>query len=307
MAAELPLPRGNTVQDVIRWLGTLVNYLRKSEVRVEAVVNDVIEPIVEDQTEALEAAADYAVVVQDAITAAGGHAQEVFDEYTAAAAAGHAQAAQFYLTEAANRVEAFVRVSENEVISTNIDTVAAYLAGSAATITTIQEAVANGDTAIATQISTVQTQANGNTAALVNIVESAGGTDVNYGLIATANGQIKAAFNMQSGALGSDITFIADRLIIAHPTDEGDLITPFVAGLVNGLPTVGIAGATIVDGSIIARHIAAESITADKLDVGDLSAITANVGTVTAGRIESANGISYFDLNTGEFQIAVEV
>lgn len=307
MAAELPLPRGNTVQDVIRWLGTLVNYLRKSEVRVETVVNNVIEPIVEDQTEALAAAADYATVVQDAITAAGGHAQAVFDEYTAAAAAGHAQLAQFYLTEAANRVEAFTRISENEVIATNIDTVAAYLAGTSATITTIQEAVSNGDTAIATQITNVQSQANGNSASLVNIIESAEGTDVNYGLIATANGQIKAAFNMQSGVLGSNITFIADKFIIAHPSDDDDLIVPFVAGLVDGVSSVGIAGATIVDGSIVARHIAAESITADKIDVEDLSAITADIGTVTAGRIESADGNSFWDLDTGEFQIAVEI
>src|SRR5690606_24601462 len=127
---------------------------------------------------------------------------------------------------------------ENEVIATNIDTVAAYLAGTSATITTIQEAVSNGDTAIATQITNVQSQANGNSASLVNIIESAEGTDVNYGLIATANGQIKAAFNMQSGVLGSNITFIADKFIIAHPSDDDDLIVPFVAGLVDGVSSV---------------------------------------------------------------------
>jgi hypothetical protein len=48
-----------------------------------------------------------------------------------------------------------------------------------------------------------------------------------------------------------------------------------------------------VDDTILARHI----------DVSTLSAIAANIGTVTAGLIQSADGKSYWNLTTGEFVI----
>src|SRR5690606_32983129 len=40
--------------------------------------------------------------------------------------------------------------------------------------------------------------------------------------------------------------------------------------------------------SISTKHLAAGAVTADKLNVDDLSAITANLGTVTAGEIDGA-------------------
>ncbi len=50
------------------------------------------------------------------------------------------------------------------------------------------------------------------------------------------------------------------------------------------------------DGTIIARHIAAGTITADKLSVTSLSALSANLGTVTAGLIRNAADTLRFDL-----------
>lgn len=60
---------------------------------------------------------------------------------------------------------------------------------------------------------------------------------------------------------------------------------PFAVGLVNGTKTVGINGDLVVDGTILARHIAAATITADKLTVSNLAAISANMGSITAGDI----------------------
>src|SRR5690606_5961642 len=98
---------------------------------------------------------------------------------------------------------------------------------------------------------------------------------------------------LDGSASGSTFTVVADKFIIAHPTDSGQLMTPYVVGLVHGVSTVGINGNLVVDGSILARHIA----------VGTLSAISANIGTVTAGTIRSADGKSYWNLDTGEFVI----
>jgi predicted phage tail protein len=61
------------------------------------------------------------------------------------------------------------------------------------------------------------------------------------------------------------------------------------------------AGAITVDklaaNSVTAVKIAASTITADKLSVTTLSAIAANMGTVTAGRIQNAANTSYWNLS----------
>ena len=99
--------------------------------------------------------------------------------------------------------------------------------------------------------------------------------------------QIAAA----SGIMGSAVTFTADKFMIALPDDVNGTKKPaFVAGTLNGTYGVGINGSLIVDGSISARKIYADS----------LSALTANIGllrTATSGpRMEiSSSTIKVFD------------
>jgi len=59
------------------------------------------------------------------------------------------------------------------------------------------------------------------------------------------------------------------------------------SGDVDGEPTVGIDGNLVVDGTILARH----------LEVDSLSAVTANLGTVTAGVAKSADDKFKIDFN----------
>jgi hypothetical protein len=78
-----------------------------------------------------------------------------------------------------------------------------------------------------------------------------------------------------------------------HPTADGTTITAFVVGLVGGIPTVGINGNLVVDDTILARHI----------DVSSLSAITADIGTITAGVLQSTDGLMVIDLNAKTISI----
>lgn len=108
------------------------------------------------------------------------------------------------------------------------------------------------------------------------------------------NGRVTGAITLD-GSVPALSTFavLADKFIVVHPSVDGTTIQAFIVGLVDGVSTVGVNGNLIVDGTILARHI----------DVGTLSAIAADIGTVTAGRIESADGNSYWDLDSGEFVI----
>jgi len=297
---HLPWPRAGDPGSLLAWAKALVQSLSRRFVQTEAVVTKVVEetidPLVEDQTQALEAMQNYAAEVEQQIADAGGVAQEAYNLYQQAAAARHASLAQHYLTEAVARLEQHVRQSEDEVRAQQINTVAAYLAGTAATIETIQQAVVNGEDSIAQKIETIESQAAGNSAAITTIQESINGIEARWGIAIDLNGRVVGLVQLDGSASGSTFTVVADKFIIAHPTDSGQLMTPFVVGMVNGVSTVGINGNLIVDGSILARH----------LNVGTLSAISANIGTVTAGKLQSADEKFVIDLDNKTIEILPE-
>lgn len=81
---------------------------------------------------------------------------------------------------------------------------------------------------------------------------------------------------------GSSFIVMADRFGICSPTyttTEGveQVKWPFVVGTVGGVSTVGIEGQLLVDGSV----------TADKVTATELSAISANLGTVNGGTFKT--------------------
>lgn len=298
MSAEhLPFPRSGEPSSLLAWAKALVNTLSRRFVQTEAVVTRVvqetIDPMVQDQSEALEALEQYAEDVQQQIDEANGFAQDVFNLYEQAAAARHAALAQHYLTEAVSRLEQHVRIAEDEVRAEQINTVAAYLAGTAATIETIEQAVVDGEDSVATQITNVQSQANGNSSAVQTLSEAVDGIEARWGVAIDLNGHVVGLVQLSGDASGSTFVVVADKFIISHPSDDEDLITPFVVGMVNGVSTVGINGNLVVDGTVLARH----------LSVGTLSAIAADVGTITAGKLQSADGKVLLDLDNKIFRM----
>lgn len=321
MSADIQLPRNSDNGSLYTWAQSMVNYLRRNVItvteRITTIVTERIAPIEDDREDTLTAAAAYADDVQTAITAAGGYAQSVYNDYATAAAALQASTAQWYLTQAANMVEQQTRITQDSVLSTRIDTVQASLATTNAAVTTETTARVNGDNALASQITTVQSQANGNTASIQTLTSSVNGINAQWGVAISQNGQVTGLVRLDSGATGSTFAVVADKFIIAHPTASGTTITPFVVSLVNGVSTVGINGTLVVDGSIVARHIAASSIdatkivsasittdklaagvvTADKINVAALSSIAANIGTVTAGLLRSSDNKMRIDLD----------
>jgi len=83
----------------------------------------------------------------------------------------------------------------------------------------------------------------------------------------------------------------ADKFAVCFPTGEGGApVIPFIVGTVDGESTVGINGQLVVDGTIVGRAVAAHSITADHMLVERLSAISANMGNITAGAMNIGNG-----------------
>jgi len=207
---------------------------------------------------------------------------------------------------AAITVEQTVRVTENEVFAQQRDTISAYLAGAGATITDIETAVSNGDTALATRLSVVETTAGGNTTSISELTTSVSGISANWTIALNANDRVTGMVTLNGSENTSTFAVLADKFLIVHPAADGTTIQAFTTGLVNGVSTIGLTGAVIIDGTLLARHIgageittaklAAGAVTADKITVSSLSSLNADLGTVTAGLIRNAADTVRFDL-----------
>jgi predicted phage tail protein len=117
-----------------------------------------------------------------------------------------------------------------------------------------------------------------------------------YVLALTVGG--KVAGYQVNNETGSPSTFVilADKFAVALD-DEDDGIFAFVVGLINGTPGVGINGNLYIDGSILARHI----------DVETLSAISANIGTIIAGLLRNESGSTFLDLDADGSELALQI
>ena len=119
---------------------------------------------------------------------------------------------------------------------------------------------------------------------VIQIVDNVTGQ---WGIAVNSQGRVTAAIRLDGSPAQSSFAILADRFIVVNPTNNGQTIQAFVVGLVSGVSTVGINGNLIVDGSILARHIAAESITADKIAAESITASELAANAVSAVKIQA--------------------
>lgn len=142
------------------------------------------------------------------------------------------------------------------------------------------------------------------------------GEQIHYEMVVkrSANGELQPAIwffdknkTYLGSANGSNLTITTDATDISGTITINDYAIDayyFVVGIRDNATTPGQIyarriqfmrmqdGDLIVDGAITADKVAANAITANKLSVTSLSAITANLGTVTAGVLQSTNYVS---------------
>lgn len=148
-------------------------------------------------------------------------------------------------------------------------------ASTAIQITTLQSAVNNNASAI-------QIEAQTRTNALGDVLAKYG-----FKVQTLANGnRVVAGIETIAGQNGSEIVMLADKFMFCMPDGTGAKYA-FTVGNVNGHSSVGINGDLIVDSSIAARSISTQS----------LSAISANIGEVTAGVAKNQAGTNFVNLN----------
>lgn len=189
--------------------------------------------------------------------------------------------------EIAIRVEQQGRLTDKEAFTQQITTLIAQLAATQASVTEEITARTDGDSALASQVTTLSSTVNGNTAQLQIVAATVDGVETRFGVSLNENGQVIGLIQLDGTAAGSTFTVLADVFQVAQPGSTGGNPVPvFTIGNVAGVPKVGIRGDMLIDGSI----------TAQKITTSSLSAFTANLGTVTAGLIRNASDTLRFDL-----------
>ena len=203
------------------------------------------------------------------------------------------------------------------------------------TVQVVQTALtkATGDIkSLGERITTVQSKADGNTAAVQAHARSINGLEAQYTVKVDVNGRVAGyglATTPKNGTPESKFIVNADRFGVGA-VGKADIF-PFTVDTqknrvgVNGELVVN--GKAIIDnlnagtihgdkiaantlnanriraGSVTARELAAGSITADKLNVNNLSAISANMGNINGGSLNLGNGRFTVD-NNGRVSIS---
>jgi len=142
------------------------------------------------------------------------------------------------------------------------------------------------------QVRTTAKDVNQANVSITEIRQVTDGLGARWGIAVNVDNKVVGLVRLDGDVTQSSFTVLADKFIVRHPTTTTD-IQAFVVGQINGVSTVGINGNLVVDDTILARH----------LNVDTLSAITGNVGTLTAGVIQSANGKMVIDLTNGFLRI----
>jgi hypothetical protein len=203
------------------------------------------------------------------------------------------------------------------------------------TVTSVEEAVTNLDTEVTEVIQIVDnvrgqygvavnvngritasikldgTPANSSFAILADrfvvVHPTQNGTTITAFIVGTVNGIPTVGIN---GNLVVDSTITTNKLVansvtadkIAAGSISADKIVVGAVGPTQ-IALAAVGPGQIAANAVTAAKIAAATITADKISVSALSAISANIGTVTAGRLQNATNTNFLDLNTGDFQI----
>lgn len=193
--------------------------------------------------------------------------------------------------EAAIRTEQVVRLTAEENFAQQITTLVTDLGVANAAIVTEQTARTNGDAANAASINAVSTTVAGHTATIATQQTSINGISANWTVALTGN-TVSGMVRLDGTNSLSSFDVVADVFRVAQPGVVGGAVrTVFVIGNINGTPALGFNGDAIIDGSILAS----------RLNVATLSAITANIGTATAGLIRDPGDVYQFRVSDGWF------
>jgi len=186
------------------------------------------------------------------------------------------------------RVEERIRQEQDLFLAEQITTVVAQLGAQAATVQQQFTAIATDLDAQAQALQTVTTTVAGQSAQVTVLAQSINGVESKFGVAVSNNGEVLGLVQLDANAVaGSTFSVLADNFRVSKlGTAGGAAVQVFGIQTVNGVTKLALRGDMYADGTI----------TANKLSVASLSALSADLGEVTAGLIRNAANTLRFDL-----------
>lgn len=194
--------------------------------------------------------------------------------------------------------EVRVRIEEDLSLVQTLTQLTADLGVTNADVTTLTQTVADGDSALATQISSLSSSVAGNTSQIAILTSSVDGMSSRFAVTMTNNNEITGFISLDGDVQGSSFTVAADYFKVAKVGTTGGTAVPvFAIQTVGGVPKLAILGDMYADGTITTRHLAADCVTADKISVTSLTAISAAFGNATVTGELSGGPLGKLKLN----------
>ncbi|MBO6507407.1 MAG: hypothetical protein JJ979_02790 [Roseibium sp.] len=181
--------------------------------------------------------------------------------------------------------EQTARADGDAALASDITALTATVADNAADIITEQTARADADSALSQSLTSVSSTVNGHTSSITTLQSSVDGIHAQYVLAVQAGGAtggfvvrgIERADGTGEIAFGirSNLFYIVDT----NDFDQAE--APFIFS----------------GGKLYVREAVIPTLSADKITAGTLSAISASLGTVTAGKLQRSDGTMIVDLD----------
>lgn len=186
------------------------------------------------------------------------------------------------------RVEQRERIEADLALVQQVTTLSSQInVDVAAAIQQEQLARTTADDALAQDITTALTRIGENTAQVATIAQSINGLEARYTISVDINGRVVGFARLDGSAEGSEFIVGADFFKVAGVTGDG--VPVFAVQTVGGAAKMALRGDMLADGTIEARA----------LNVNTVSALTANLGTITAGLMRDPAVKYYFDVTNG--------
>lgn len=277
----------NTVQGDLTTAQSQITQLQNevqlgaSEVYVDNAINSVAGALTTTAANSLSALA--AAEIQSALDLFDQSAQSRQNATSVALANETLQAHADAISAEATARSALVAVLANNIAAVVTETLtrASADASLASSITTLLARLNTGDFA------SVKTQASATADAL-------GGVEAKWGVQVQTMADGKralAGIQLLAGTDGeSTFAILADKLLIYKPDGTGVPKQIVTLGTVNGTTALGLSGNLIVDGSIVARSLAAKTITAASGVIDDAAIQTAHIGTAVVSDLHIIDG-----------------
>lgn len=160
-----------------------------------------------------------------------------------------------------------VQVAPGQSFASTLTGLQSNTASNQAAITTLANTVTTANAAVSTRIDTISTTVGSHTSSISTLTSASSTYGARWGVTLNTNGHMSGLILNNGGSSKSNITMVADSVVIAS-SSGGVQVAPFA-----------VSGSTVYMDNVVARNIGANTITANQVVANNLTQTTTILST----------------------------